>query len=251
MGFGTSTIATTGTNMRVSADGCPEWKIGGVTIDWADVTAVASDTTLPDGTVILTGDKYLRYGTVLTLKGVAEIQSLDLSAGNDPTAGTFVLTVPEFETNPGGSATLAWNVSAAAMQTALEAIVGTGMVTVSKSSFVYTITFNRLLGVIPTLTVDDDLLTGATSVTVTESTAGVGNGYYGPYASGATDGRQTLTRGHCFILDQTVIASQLHSDQIAVFDGGNVWMQRILNLSTNPSESNLLTAFPRLKPVRD
>lgn len=252
MGIGTSTIATGGRMVRVSADGSPEWKVGGVTIDWADVTAVSADETLKDGTVVLAGDKYLRYGTVLTLKGVAEVQAIDLSAGDDPTAGTWTITVPAFENNVGGTTSaLAYNVSAADVQAALELIVGEGLVTVAKVGFVYTITFNRQLGVIPAMTVGSGSLTGATSVTVTESTAGVGNGYYGPYASGATDGRQTLTRGRCYILDKTIVKSEMHALQVSAFDGGLVYLQRILDISTNPTESNLFTAFPRLRPVPD
>lgn len=64
--YGRNVIATTGNKVAVSADGMPEWKVGGVTIDWATVTAVSgSDATLADGTVVKVGDKYLRYGTVL------------------------------------------------------------------------------------------------------------------------------------------------------------------------------------------
>lgn len=51
---------------RVSADGSPEYKTGGITIDWTTVAAVGSDTTLPDGGVVLSGQKYLRYGQVMT-----------------------------------------------------------------------------------------------------------------------------------------------------------------------------------------
>ena len=64
--FGTNTIQTIGKRIQVSADGLPRWKAGGITLDWSTVTAVSSDTTLDDGTVVKSGDKYLRYGTVLT-----------------------------------------------------------------------------------------------------------------------------------------------------------------------------------------
>jgi len=56
LGRGTGVIAVPATAVR---------KVGGVTIDWSTVTAVSSDTTLPDGTVVKAGDKFLRYGTVL------------------------------------------------------------------------------------------------------------------------------------------------------------------------------------------
>lgn len=64
--FGTRTLETGGRGVQVSADGNPRWKAGGITIDWSTVTAVTEDTTLDDGTIVKNGDKYLRYGTVLS-----------------------------------------------------------------------------------------------------------------------------------------------------------------------------------------
>lgn len=64
--YGTRTIETIGRSIRVSADGVPRWKAGGVTVDWSLVSAVNADTTLDDGTVVRAGDKYLRFGQVLT-----------------------------------------------------------------------------------------------------------------------------------------------------------------------------------------
>lgn len=63
--YGTNTIQTLGKRTQVSADGLPRWKAGGITLDWSTVTAVSVDTTLDDGTIVKSGDKYLRYGTVL------------------------------------------------------------------------------------------------------------------------------------------------------------------------------------------
>lgn len=53
---------------RVSADGSPDYKPGGVTLDWSTVTAVGSDTNLPEGggAFIKSGTKYLRFGQVIT-----------------------------------------------------------------------------------------------------------------------------------------------------------------------------------------
>lgn len=52
---------------RVSADGSPEYKAGGITIDWSLVSAVSgADVTLTDGSIIKIGQKYLRYGQVMT-----------------------------------------------------------------------------------------------------------------------------------------------------------------------------------------
>lgn len=51
---------------RVSVDGSPKYKTGGVTIDWATVTAPGAPASLPDGSVVQAGNKYLRYGQVIT-----------------------------------------------------------------------------------------------------------------------------------------------------------------------------------------
>ena len=148
--FGTRTISTTGRQLRVSADGHPRWKAGGVTIDWSTVTPVNGDTTLPDGTVIKAGDSYIRYGTVLCR--------------------------------------------------------------------------------------------------ITAS------GKFGPYAAAANDGRQTLRRGDCYLVDQTFLRSGIHADERSVIEGGLVYLPRIIGaagVTGNPVEADLLTAFPDLSLVRD
>lgn len=65
-GFGRVVQESTGRPVQVSADGRPDWKAGGVTIDWSAVDAVEDDPLeLDDETIVAVGDKYLRYGTVL------------------------------------------------------------------------------------------------------------------------------------------------------------------------------------------
>jgi hypothetical protein len=65
--FGFSTVDTVGRSIQVSADGKPEFKTAGVTIDWSLVLAVSgSDVTLLDGVVVHVGEKYMRYGQVIT-----------------------------------------------------------------------------------------------------------------------------------------------------------------------------------------
>jgi hypothetical protein len=120
-----------------------------VTIDWSTVTAVSgSAVTLPSGQVVAVGQKYLRYGTVLTK--------------------------------------------------------------------------------------------------ITAS------GLFGAYASGASDGRQTLTPGACFILDQTVVMDEgTATDPPAVFDGGRYWPDRVTDIAANPAIAAIRTAFPGLTEVRD
>lgn len=64
--FGRSIVDTAGRSIQVTADGKPEMKAGGVTIDWSTVTAVSgSDATYLDGVVVPVGSKALRYGQVL------------------------------------------------------------------------------------------------------------------------------------------------------------------------------------------
>jgi hypothetical protein len=65
--YGQNTIASIGRSIQVSADGSPEWKHIGVTIDWTTVAAVAgSDVVFLDGVLVQIGEKALRYGQVLT-----------------------------------------------------------------------------------------------------------------------------------------------------------------------------------------
>lgn len=149
--------------LRVSADGSPEWKTGGVSIDWSTVTAVAtSDATLINGTVVAVGQKALRYGQVLT------------------------------------------KISA--------------------------------------------------------------SGKFGPYDTAATDGRQTLTRGECYVLNETVLENGPLSGLLsgptnhpAVIEGGLVFYDRLLiGAATNelgaaagPSVVNFNAAFPRMQYVKN
>jgi hypothetical protein len=66
--FGRHSIDTAGRSIQVSADGRPEMKIGGLTVDWATVAAITgSDVTYLDGVTVKVGEKALRYGQVLCL----------------------------------------------------------------------------------------------------------------------------------------------------------------------------------------
>lgn len=65
--YGRQVLSTTNTPIAVTADGAPEWKSGGLTIDWSTVAAVSgSDVTYADGLVVKVGYKGLRYGQILT-----------------------------------------------------------------------------------------------------------------------------------------------------------------------------------------
>lgn len=77
---------------------------------------------------------------------------------------------------------------------------------------------------------------------MTRITSGGTSGWFGPYDSAATDGRQTLTRGECYILNEAILETGPLAGLItgatmhpAVFDGGIVWYTRLLiGAATNP-----------------
>jgi len=98
-------------------------------------------------------------------------------------------------------------------------------------------------------------------ITKITSTGTNNTGYFGPYDPAALDGRQTLTRGECYIVDETVLqyatgiaANSVVNDQIGgVFDAGTVWKDRILQSGTNthtlaagPTLAETNTAFPTI-----
>jgi hypothetical protein len=157
MSFGRVSTYTTGTQIMVAADALQnmKWKVGGITLDWATVAAVAADTLLADGTLIPNGQKGIEYGTVLC------------------------------------------------------------------------------------------------RITAT--------GFYGPYNSGATDGRQTLARGACFILNESVLQTvpfgigSAPTNHPAVFEGGKVWKARLKAATVGtvplPAYSALEAALPLLEYV--
>lgn len=259
--FGRQVLETTGSQVMVSADGKPIWKAGGVTIDWSLVTAVSSDTTLDDGTVVKNGDKYLRFGQVLGLIGTAEVQTVEFTGG--PTSGSAILTLPVSGDDAAEvAAAIAFNASAQTFQDTLNALLrlGTDGVSVARSGagsagspYIYTITVNRDLGNIPQFTSTNTFAGGTTpSVTHGTTTAGTGNGKYGPIDTTATDGRQTMTRGEAYILNETVVKSDIGSDNPAVFEGGLTWQDRLLvGVLNGPTIANFLTAFPAIQLLKD
>lgn len=85
------------------------------------------------------------------------------------------------------------------------------------------------------------------------------SGKYGPYDPAAGDGRQTLARGKCFIVNRTVkengfgaSINNAATDHPQVFDGGTAWKPRLLmttgaaSLANGPTVANFETAFPRI-----
>lgn len=256
--FGRQTIGnSTGIGTQVTADGSPEWVTGGITLDWSTVTAEVTARTLTDGTVIAAGAKGLEFGTILCEMAVAEVQTLTI----DATGGTFTLTG-----NGNTTAAIAENAAASVVQTAIRGLGGNYSEAIVSGSAggPYTITFPFASGDVAALTTNAASLTGgAGTAVITTGTAGSTAGTYGPYSSAASDGRQALRRGRCYILNETWTELGQSgygieaTDHPPVFDGGKVWRARLKVGGDNPasiggsqpSEADFETAFPRISYV--
>jgi hypothetical protein len=262
MTYGRKVLPQTGREVAVLADlQDAQFKVSGITVDWTLFAVAGAASTLPDQTPIALGDKFARFGQILCKVTQSEIQTVNLSGDDDPTGGTFPLTILGTTLED-----LAWNISAADLQTLIRAIDHpyAPRVTVAKAGFVYTITFPTDAGNIDAITSSAADLTGGGgdtfAVTILTSTGGVaGGGKYGPYDPDATDGRQTLSRGNCFILNRTVKENghlaglnTQETDHPQIFDGGTVWKDRILmttgthSLAAGPTVTEFETAFPRI-----
>src|SRR5688500_11030120 len=111
-------IADTGTLTQVFANATGmRPKVGGSTIDWSKVTAPVSDVTLPDGTIIPAGEKYIRYGTFLAQITQVEVNVITI----DATGGTFTIGVT-IQGVTEESAAIAENADQATVQAALDAM---------------------------------------------------------------------------------------------------------------------------------
>lgn len=242
--IGRSKIGQVGTSISVSADGRPERKLGGVTVDWSSVTAVTENTTYSDGVQVFTDEKALRYGQVLTLITGAEINTISLGGA---TGGNFTLSLASNTTSA-----LNHNVSNATLKSALEnfSTIGTGNVVVTGSSGSFTLTFNSSLGNISLTGNGTNLANGTLSINTTSQ--GGREGLYGPYDPDAVDGRATLSKGTTVIVEQTVKEYDVLSDHPSVVMGGILWKDRLKATSGTASKANgptfadLETALPRM-----
>lgn len=274
MAFGQTTLSNNQVvNIRVSADGSPHYKPGGITIDWSTVSAVGSDTTLADGSsVILSGQKYLRYGQIMCRIGVAETQTVTFTGG--PTGGSAIVTLPAVGDEPAQStAAISATATGAAFQTAIQALsrIGPNGATVARTGagdagdpYVYTVTFNKSLSNPPLLTATNTFTGGTTPTTTIAlgTSAGTNVGYFGPYDPSATDGRATLARGECYILDETVLQYGAGSASLSAandhygsaIEGGLLWRTRVLQsaaqthtLALGPTLAEVEAAFPNVR----
>lgn len=239
---------------RVSADGHPVYKPGGCTLLLSTLTAATgSTTTLPDGSTVLGSMQFMRYGQILT----RITQGTVMTITNAGTGGTLALTIAGNKTAP-----IAFGASNAAVLAAVQALpnIGVGRVSVASTPN-WVLTFADTLGAVPLATVDNTLLTGGVA-SIALTTPALSAGMYGPYDTAATDGRQVLTRGGAYILDEfytpfpagsfAPIGPGATTDLLAgVIEGGNIWKDRLLqcgagthSLAAGPTLAEFEAAFP-------
>jgi hypothetical protein len=146
--YGRVSLGTIGHGIAAFID--PEYKPGGISVDWATVAAAGADVTWEDGVLLEAGRKGLRYGQIMT------------------------------------------------------------QITASSK--------------------------------------------YGPYDPAAADGRQTLARGACYILDRSILEDDPMSNHPAgAAEGGLAWKARILattgaaSLAAGPTFATLEPVVPRLR----
>jgi hypothetical protein len=263
--FGRTLLSTNSVAMtRVSADNDPRYKPAGLTLDWSVVTAVSgSDATLPDGSIIKVGQKYLRYGQILTKETAGgTTQTINSTA----TGGTFAYS---FQRSDNGlivkTGAIAWNASAATILAAIQAVAAPGQALSASGGVLPTAVVVTWGTFTPLGTIDNTAATGGT-VTIAQTTAGTTGGYFGPYDSAASDGRQNLNRGDCFVLDETIVQYDTGTPGISpentqigrVFDAGLVWIDRVLqagagthSLAAGPTLAEFLAAFPAVRIARN
>lgn len=248
---------------RVSADGSPKYKAGGITIDWGTVAAVSgSDVTLPDGSVIKIGTKYLRYGQVVAKITTGESQTITGTATSG--SGSLSIVVPNTGTTV-TTAAIAFNATAATVLAAIQAVLPPGIAVSATGgalgSAPVVVNFSTD---VQTMTVNAGTLAGGTFTVAATTNTGL-TGYFGPYDPGASDGRETLVRGNIFIMDETILQFPAGSglgpasDQVgSAIEGGDVFIDRVMHsgaaaasLALGPTLANLTTAFPRVSFVRD
>jgi hypothetical protein len=245
---------------RVSADNQPIYKPGGITIDWANtVAAPGSPVTLPDGSVIQAGSKYLRYGQVMTKITLPATDVVTING--TPTGGTFTVSAVVNGGTIQTTSAIAFNATAATLQAALVALtnVGAGGAIVTGSAGgPYTITFANALGPV-TVTASGASLTGGSTptATVAQSAPGGNLNWFGPYDPAATDGRATLTKGSVFVLDELILqydaaasVSPENTQTGRAIEGGLIFIDRVLQsgvathtLAAGPTLAELLAVL--------
>jgi hypothetical protein len=256
--FGRQVLDQVGVSLQLSADGQPQVKPGGITLDWTTIAAVGADTIFPSGFFVPAGQKYIRYGQVVNrIVAAAQVQTVTVTG--TPTGGTFTLQGIRYDTGATGTAVIPYNATAAVAQPLLDAIFGAGNTTVGGGALpgaALTVTFNGVWGngqqvmTVPTTA----FIGGATpAATVAITTPGnTSGGLWGPYDPAATDGRQTLSRADTVLINESKREIDLKSNHPVAIQGGLVWRERILatngtaSLAAGPTYAALEAVMPNL-----
>jgi hypothetical protein len=148
---------------------------------------------------------------------------------------------------------------------ALQAVLGPGQVVSASGGPLGTGAVTVVFGTfVPILVVNGGALVGGT-VTPAVTVAGASSGKFGPYDFAATDGRQTLTRGECFVLDETWLLTPSGNllpagNEIigSAIDGGRIYIDRVIqsgtathSLTLGPTLAEFLAAFPHFQIVKN
>ena len=167
---------------------------------------------------------------------VDEVQSLAITA----TGGTYRLGYTDSAGNLTYTADIAFDANAAAIDTALELVVGSGNVAVTGTG-PFTLTFGGDLAgtALAVLEVDTTSLTGGTA-TVTETTAGGPAGEYTAYDGGGSGGVENFkaVAAYAFTTDSTgQVSSNAEYNQTesgaVIFYKGTFLVEDLVNIDAN------------------
>ena len=282
MTYGRNVIGSTGRDVCVAADTEDiEWKSGGITLDWGVVgggqlqvetaTVLGAVTGSGNATVIVTAAGMT--GSPITLNvAVLNLDSAVVVAGKIRAAMLLNANIIAFFSVGGAGADIVLTrLAAAANDATMNVSIDNGTCTGLTTAATSVNTTGGSAAVASQTFADDTVLAagqkglryGQILCRITSVVNGSKVGYYGPYDPAATDGRQTLARGECFILNRTVlqfnpVGFNVHNaDNPAVFDGGRAWKARILittgahSLAAGPTVAEFETAFPDITYVQN
>jgi hypothetical protein len=238
----------------------------GASLDWNLVSAAGSDITLPDTELILTGWRYLRYGQVMCRVTGAGFKVLTITGS--PTGGTWTITITNSAMGASAAKTTAGispTASAGDVRAALEALPNVGYgnaIVTGGAGGPYNITLAAILGTSTFATSGAGLTGGTSPATAFSNGAGGNSRFFGPYDPGATDGRQSVNAGDCFIMNRTKVlggslqlplGDDTHTGECVT--AGYVWRDKVIattgthSATAGPTWTELRAALPLLQPV--
>jgi hypothetical protein len=219
--YGRQILAQTGTGIQVSYDGDPEWKSGGITINWSTVIPAAADTDLGDGNIVKAGHRGLKYGTVLVRESTGYYAPWTATEVATTTTGATIVGATVFP-----------------LTSAANIFPGDSLLidTAGQAETLEVLSVNGL--------------------NVTTTTAATKTHASGVAVSKPDTGRQTLTVGQVGVLNESVLQDgpigfgSGATDHPGLIVGGRVWQARLGVAGTDqPTLAALLAVMPRLVPV--